>query len=303
MKIPWVRHRNLWLGGAVLILAAPIAALAAQSNAASPASRWIVDWGAQRCSLIRAAAGSQPVTMVLRSPLGSLRPELLLLGPWKTDPLGKAETADVVLAPSGARFTGQAVSGAKPGVAGRMLAIADLGVEFIDAYANAKQLTVEVGKNQVADLALPNARGAVKALTDCNNDLLTSWGLDPAAWTSMQRMPVPTGEIGAWISDNDYPSDALKKDQSGTVVARFEVGADGQVSDCVTVVSSGVPSLDRQTCKSLGKRKFDPAIGADGRPVPVRLVETIRWIIPGDDRMSLMIRSDPSPISPSIPSY
>jgi len=71
------------------------------------------------------------------------------------------------------------------------------------------------------------------------------------------------------IKDSDYPRAASSAKIGGTVVAHFDVGVDGRVSNCRVVASSGNADLDRTTCRLIEKRfRYEPARDASGRPMP-----------------------------------
>lgn len=285
---------RFWLCSTVAALIGQPALAQVQPAPVSAAGKWIVDYGKDRCSLIRRVEGAEPMMMVLRTPLGSLQPELLLLnGAWKSDPLGGALNVDLVLEPSAARHTVEAVSGTTAG-SKRMIAMRRLYSGFFEEYADARRLMLEVGGKKIADVALPNSRAAVAALKSCNNDLLTSWGVDVVAQAALRQTPTPIEGGGSWISDSDYPSEAMRKNQSGPVVARYTVGADGKVRECVAVVSSGAPALDARTCQALGRRKYQPAIGADGTSVAAQVIITIHWMLEDQNWSGLMTTAAPS---------
>jgi protein TonB len=75
------------------------------------------------------------------------------------------------------------------------------------------------------------------------------------------------GSLAGLISTDDYPSDALRNQQTGTVRVRLDVSSGGRVTGCSVVSSSGVPSLDSATCRLLTSRaRFTPARDSNGNP-------------------------------------
>jgi protein TonB len=78
----------------------------------------------------------------------------------------------------------------------------------------------------------------------------------------------PKGDVRGVFSTDDYPADALARGEQGTVLAQLTVDADGRVSGCAIVRSSGSRSLDDATCSIVERRaRFDPARDAEGRAV------------------------------------
>lgn len=87
----------------------------------------------------------------------------------------------------------------------------------------------------------------------------------------------------AWITPDDYPTEALKTESSGKVVAALTLDQMGRVSGCRVAVSSGTSSLDAKTCEVFTKRaRFVPAQDQAGNPVTSTIVERVNWIIPRD---------------------
>ena len=73
-------------------------------------------------------------------------------------------------------------------------------------------------------------------------------GIKPALF---DRPVKPKADVVAMFSTDDYPLDALRKSEAGTVAVALKIGADGRVTDCVVTGSSGSASLDAQTCRIL----------------------------------------------------
>lgn len=68
------------------------------------------------------------------------------------------------------------------------------------------------------------------------------------------------GDMAAWVTNDDYPSDALSAGVEGRVGYTLTVTASGRVSGCKITASSGADSLDRATCSTLTRRaRFEAA--------------------------------------------
>lgn len=88
---------------------------------------------------------------------------------------------------------------------------------------------------------------------------------------------------GGWISDADYPADALRTAQQGTVQARFLISPQGTVSKCEVAKSSGAKALDARTCELVLQRfRFAAARDASGKPVEQWRVQMINWKLPAN---------------------
>jgi TonB family protein len=160
------------------------------------------------------------------------------------------------------------------------LAIVALNIDrgLIDQYAKAGAITIE-GKNKpIAHMRLPNAAKAVQALAACERGALERWKVDTAALATLQRRATSKKSMSAYMSDHDYPAEALSKREQGTTVVRLTVDADGKVPECGVVSSSGSRTLDLQTCAIFIRRvQYDPAISAEGRPVRSVVFTRLTW--------------------------
>lgn len=81
------------------------------------------------------------------------------------------------------------------------------------------------------------------------------------------------------LKDSDYPRDAAETGLHGKVSVRFLVWTDGRVRNCTTAHSSGSAQLDDTTCRLITERyRYDPSRDAQGRAVPVWILEDHEWI-------------------------
>ena len=79
----------------------------------------------------------------------------------------------------------------------------------------------------------------------------------------------------------DYPVEALKKDQQGTVSIRLAVSAEGKVTGCEITASSGHRILDEAACSSMRRYAiFKPALESDGTPVESTFETSITYALP-----------------------
>ena len=83
------------------------------------------------------------------------------------------------------------------------------------------------------------------------------------------------------FSRDDYPAEALRKRQEGTVEVDILVTKEGRVGACQVVVSSGSPSLDQGTCDLIMRRaRYTPATDDQGDPIEGKDHTKVRWKIP-----------------------
>jgi TonB family protein len=70
-----------------------------------------------------------------------------------------------------------------------------------------------------------------------------------------------------WVTFDDYPPDALRREVAGTTRMIFEVDDRGRVAECRAYASSGHADLDTAACAALVARaRFSPAT-YKGQPV------------------------------------
>lgn len=87
--------------------------------------------------------------------------------------------------------------------------------------------------------------------------------------------------LASYVSDEDYPSSAVRNEEQGTTRFRLGVGPDGRVKDCSVTSSSGSSALDATTCRLMKQRaKFTPARNSDGEATSDTVTSAIRWVLP-----------------------
>lgn len=87
--------------------------------------------------------------------------------------------------------------------------------------------------------------------------------------------------LASYVSDDDYPSSAMRSEEQGTTRFRLGVGPNGQVTECSVIGSSGSSALDSATCRLMKQRaKFTPARNSAGEPTSDSVTSAIRWVLP-----------------------
>lgn len=118
----------------------------------------------------------------------------------------------------------------------------------------------------------------MKVMDDCVADLRKVWNIGGQdAASSNLRQPV-SGDLRGIIRSDDYPAIALNRRQQGSVALALLVDETGKVADCSVTETSGVASLDSQSCAVIKERaRFKPAIGMDGKPAKSSFFQRITW--------------------------
>jgi TonB family protein len=98
----------------------------------------------------------------------------------------------------------------------------------------------------------------------------------------------PTGAraraaLASYVADGDYPLQAMRKGEQGTVGFELDVSPQGRVVACRILESSGSRLLDVRTCQIMFVRaRFTPGSDAAGHPAPDTVTGRIRWVLPED---------------------
>ena len=85
--------------------------------------------------------------------------------------------------------------------------------------------------------------------------------------------------IAAQNAPPEYPRDAQRRGQSGRVLLRVEVSADGTATNVDFVQRSGSPELDRAAMNAVRKWRFAPA-RRDGKPVASSVNVPVDFVLP-----------------------
>jgi protein TonB len=87
--------------------------------------------------------------------------------------------------------------------------------------------------------------------------------------------------LASYVSDADYPAEAIRREEQGVTRFRLTVSPDGRVSDCAVTGSSGSSALDAATCRLMKSRaRFSPARDSDGKPTADTVANAIKWVLP-----------------------
>lgn len=79
----------------------------------------------------------------------------------------------------------------------------------------------------------------------------------------------------------DYPVEALRNDEDGTVTMQIRIGADGRVQECEVTGSSGSAALDEGACRGMKEyARYNPARNSTGEPIASGTAQSIRYVLP-----------------------
>jgi len=97
----------------------------------------------------------------------------------------------------------------------------------------------------------------------------------------LQLPPVPTRPpepCKTVFCADDYPAEAARLGQEGTVTLDVLADRKGKPTSCKVAKSSGHKSLDDATCPIIMSRQhYEPAKDSKGRPQELRVRQKVRW--------------------------
>jgi hypothetical protein len=291
----------------IAALLAPVGASAADGDVRSlPASSvWALDFADERCSLIREFSDGEdtvrlqidsyglgpgyqvmisggPVVGSASAPLVEFRvgysPDTGERG-WMRTIAGKFGSDDAVS--FGPGFLPDAPYPQASGSA----AADEFGREFQRDLA---YMTVEFRRGEAFRLETGSMAEPLKVMRECVDDLVASWGLDPAQQRTLSRPPmlldVPQGYVRIAVDvEDDRPGYTERRYQAilegqaqrrtapvpaggFPVPLRVMIDATGQATACVVQVASASEAYRRSACKTYAG-PYQPALDADGQPV------------------------------------
>ncbi len=233
---------------------------------------------AVQCGLEAHIEGASDLQLAISGIPGQDRAIVSVLGNApRIGPSNRSMDAQLIVFPSGERFTSSMTRVFNPMTSETSLVLSELPDRFLESFATGNAVNVELDGRSNFQIRYSGARQAVTEVAECQTRLLREWGLDAKQIASLKQKPRPI-EPSRVFSGADYPIEALQEGEQGDVVIGFTVDVDGRAKDCSTIVSSGSSALDRQSCRLLMQRaKFLPALDESGKQIPVRVPQVVRW--------------------------
>ena len=171
------------------------------------------------------------------------------------------------------------------------------GSYFEKDFSTGRNMRIYIGDDLIDDLSLSGSAVALQAISRCLIKVraaVAATDRERARWSHIPKDPFvgktgftanqparPVGNPGPWTTSADYPLRALREGREGNATFFVTVNADGRVSSCRIIESSGHADLDDATCKNVIRRaRFNPATDASGQPTIGTYSNTVRWVIP-----------------------
>jgi TonB family protein len=244
-----------------------------------PKKPWVVDYAETFCAAWREYGDSNaPLQLIFRpAPSGNLLQIIVI----RKSSNATAEHVPVTVGFAGRTVKTTALVYSNP-KSGMKIALTSLGPETATDIAGAATITLRGPRGIDWTFAVPGMGKAMAALAPCNADLRAHWHIDGKAAEAIATPAKPTASLASWVSWTDYPSQALREEDTGKARVVLLIDEQGKVSDCLLEETSGNASLDAMTCIALKERgKFHPALDASGKPLKSVYSQTISWRISG----------------------
>lgn len=91
------------------------------------------------------------------------------------------------------------------------------------------------------------------------------------------------GDPHSWITNDDYPPEAVRLEQQGVSGIAWTINEQGRVENCHVISSSGSQVLDDTACRLMTRRgRYAPAKDASGNPIKQNQSLRFRWVLPSD---------------------
>lgn len=280
------------------VFAATLSIFAAPGRAADPhqpTSKWIVSFADAQCVATRNyGSEAEPLYLVLKAPpLGGV----LQIGIVRK---GKMSTANQVdgeilfdanppirtnLLEFGAKELGQRallVNLPLPELAPmRQASVIRIRARMDNAPSIGTRISAGTSRTD-EQFALAQMGSLLKVMDKCAVDLRRVWNITGVDQPSPNLKAPPSSDLSGVFSSEDYPAIALNKDYQGRVGLALLIDEAGRLADCTVIETSGVASLDAQSCIIIKQRaRFKPAIGLDGKPAKGGYTARISWKIEG----------------------
>ena len=265
---------------AAAALVAGIQATGAQAGEVQqPIKPWVVDYAPTMCSASRTyGTAEKPVTLAFRpSATGSLVRVILVLP--RRGPMAQHFPLSTNVS------SGTTGMGLRFGLGKQEVIWAHLEPAAMQKLAAAGEIHLDGGSVvRNSRFALPGFAKVVEALEECGADLREHWNITDRD----KRIAQPAKSVKPlheYLSNDDYPSQAMMDGATGTASLALMIDETGKLSDCMVEQTSGIATLDAQSCAIfLERAKFHPALDHAGKPVRSIDHARIRWLLPGSEK-------------------
>ena len=244
----------------------------------APTGRWVLDFAPTQCLASRDYGNAgRPLTLAIRpSAVGDVIQLALVLAGHRANSREIEDVPVSVRIDAGAPIETSALA-MNDRVADRRTLRINLAAARLADLRGARQVTFAYRDAPGESFALSLMAPLMDAMDQCLADLRRLWNVD----TPLKARAKPDRNLVSYVTDSDYPPNAVDRGLSGDVGFVMLIDESGKVADCMVTSTSKVPMLDIQTCAIVMTRpRFTPAVGLDGKPTKDAVPSHIRWVLP-----------------------
>jgi TonB family protein len=262
---------------ATLTMLAIIPPTVAPAEILHPIQNWVVDYREEQCVAYRDyGSPAKPITLGVRPAPNGETYELMIARPRSGPELATEQqgSVDFGRGPIKAWILNYGGKQSKTDI--YQFRISAAGME---QARSAKAVTLRPASTPAFSFELQSMPALLKGLEDCTTDLKRYWNMDGEKVGRIATLS--RGDIRSLFSADDYPQEALERNQGGESTFLLLVDEKGAVAECHVLKPSGVPVLDAMGCQVIRERaKFTPARDAQGKAVRSTLVTpSVSWRI------------------------
>jgi TonB family protein len=242
-----------------------------------PAKGWVVDYGDTNCIASREyGSEGNPIQLGFRpSPLGHALQIILLRAGRSERPTHVPIILDLPRAP--VKTTALRYWDKK----GHEILLLTVERAIVEQLREANHVAFRASGVVNEDYSVPGIAKLLEALDTCNADLRRHWNVAEDGTSKVKTPAQPLAPLASYVSDRDYPAQAIEENRSGTSKVTLMIDETGALEDCLIDETSGIATLDAMTCAIFVKRaKFRPATDDQGKPIRSIVSTRIRWLMP-----------------------
>jgi TonB family protein len=257
------------------VLIAAVSSAAPAEVPLQPTSKWNVDYDVAQCTASRNyGTEAEPLALILKpSPFGRVM-RVLVVKEGRVLGAANEVQASVQFDNLPSVRTDAMRSSSKD----RNLTVYsfNMPMDRFKAGQDARTITVSA-RGLSKTFAVSSIPALLTELEKCRLNLLEHYN---ASGSGIRNPATPLNPLTSIFSAEDYPMTALTGSDQGRVNVSVLVDEKGQVRDCSIDGSAGAATLDAISCYLIQKRaSFNPATGADGKPVRSVYVQRVNWRI------------------------
>ena len=293
-----VRLRLGFLAGLALLTAAmPAQADPDAIRVLAPSTPWNVDYDVESCRLQRAFGTGDDKVVLRLMQYGLEPPESLLVSGKGLASSGGPKLVytfepDGVAPVNGNPMFGKDADGIvtwqlstqflSPDIYKLDLEPAQLQQRLTARLAQIRSFAITKGVKKPVRLQLGALVKPMAAMNACIDNLVRTWGLDPAVQRTRRSAPEPTSSPARWLRHTDYPTELIRQNVSGRIDFRLMVDANGAVTNCMLQGLFSDARFKDVVCPLLTRRaRFKPALDANGAAIASFYQQTVVFVTSG----------------------